>query len=64
MEAARVAAELQAGGVAAEVAVGGQGQLDVVADGALVFSKRSTGRFPEPGEVERLVRALGVGSSS
>jgi predicted Rdx family selenoprotein len=52
------------GGVAAEVAVGGQGQLDVVADGALVFSKRSTGRFPEPGEVERLVRALRVGSSS
>jgi selT/selW/selH-like putative selenoprotein len=29
------------------------GTFDVRLDGALVFSKKSVGRFPEPGEVER-----------
>jgi selT/selW/selH-like putative selenoprotein len=28
------------------------GIFDVRLDGALVFSKKSVGRFPEPGEVE------------
>jgi predicted Rdx family selenoprotein len=35
---------------------GGPGQLDVLVDGKLVFSKKSTGRMPAPGELERLIR--------
>lgn len=32
------------------------GVFDVRADGKLVFSKAETGRFPEPGEVLKLVK--------
>jgi len=31
--------------------------FDVVVDGQKVFSKHVTGRFPEPGEVVRLLRS-------
>jgi selT/selW/selH-like putative selenoprotein len=34
---------------------GSGGVFDVVVDGRLVYSKRDTGRFPEPGEVPRLM---------
>jgi len=34
--------------------------FDVVVDGRLVYSKRETGRFPEPGEVPRLVGSDGT----
>jgi selenoprotein W-related protein len=34
---------------------GSTGQFDVVADGELVFSKAEVGRFPEEGEVLRLL---------
>jgi len=37
--------------------VGAKSQYDVVADGALVFSKQREGRFPEDGEVLALLRA-------
>jgi selT/selW/selH-like putative selenoprotein len=30
--------------------------FDVTVDGALVFSKYSVGRFPEPGEVVAMIR--------
>ncbi len=33
------------------------GVFDVRLDGALLYSKKSVGRFPEPGEVERLIAA-------
>jgi hypothetical protein len=33
------------------------GQFDVISDGALVFSKRLAGRFPENGEIARLLEA-------
>ncbi len=36
---------------------GSGGVFDVVVDGTLVFSKRETGRFPEPGELTDLLRA-------
>jgi predicted Rdx family selenoprotein len=36
----------------------GPGQLDVLVDGTLVFSRKTVGRMPEPGEVQGLVRAL------
>jgi len=44
-------AELVAVGHVAEMTEGGNGQFDVIADGETIFSKRLTGRFPEPGEV-------------
>jgi predicted Rdx family selenoprotein len=33
------------------------GVFDVRLDGALLYSKKSLGRFPEAGEVERLLAA-------
>jgi len=33
------------------------GIFDVRLDGALVFSKKAVGRFPEPGEVENALAA-------
>jgi selenoprotein W-related protein len=38
---------------------GSGGVFDVVADGAKVFSKDETGRFPEAGEVVTLLRQRG-----
>lgn len=38
-------------GAKVSLAVGKPGQFDVVADGRLVFSKATTGRFPHPDEV-------------
>jgi selenoprotein W-related protein len=34
---------------------GSGGVFDVVVDGKLVYSKKETGRFPEAGEVPRLM---------
>jgi predicted Rdx family selenoprotein len=47
---------LQAHGFGAEIVSGAKSQFDVVADGRLVFSKQSEGRFPEPDEI---IAALG-----
>jgi selT/selW/selH-like putative selenoprotein len=44
-------------GFDAHATPGGKGQFDVVADGALVFSKHETGRFPEDGEILEALRA-------
>jgi selenoprotein W-related protein len=46
---------LSAAGHAATATPGGKGQFDVVADGELVFSKHELGRFPEDGEILRLL---------
>jgi selenoprotein W-related protein len=35
------------------------GVFEVVADGRLVFSKKQLGRFPEEGEVARLLQTKG-----
>jgi selenoprotein W-related protein len=35
----------------------GGGVFEVVSDGQLVFSKKSLGRFPDDGEVARLIEA-------
>lgn len=35
---------------------GSGGVFDVVVDGAKVYSKHATGRFPEPGEVVGLLK--------
>jgi hypothetical protein len=36
---------------------GRKSQFDIVADGELVFSKQAEGRFPDEGEVVRLLTA-------
>jgi selT/selW/selH-like putative selenoprotein len=38
-------------GVEATAIPGSKGQFDVFEDGALLFSKRTEGRFPEEGEI-------------
>jgi hypothetical protein len=43
-------------GFAAEAIPGGKGQFDVVANGALVFSKQNLDRFPVDGEILELLR--------
>lgn len=45
----------------AELVKGSGGIFDVTADGALVYSKHSTGRFPENAEVLKTLRALSKG---
>jgi len=52
-----VAEELTKLGVEVKLIEGGQGIFDVKIDGQLVFSKYETGRFPEPGEITKLMKA-------
>jgi selenoprotein W-related protein len=40
----------------AELVGSGGGVFEVTVDGELVFSKKASGRFPEDGEVARLIR--------
>jgi selT/selW/selH-like putative selenoprotein len=42
-------------GVAATLTAGSGGVFDVTVDGAVVFSKKSVGRFPEEGEIMGLL---------
>jgi len=46
---------LSDGGLDASIREGRKSQFDVFADGELVFSKQSMGRWPEDGEVRRLL---------
>jgi predicted Rdx family selenoprotein len=39
----------------AEIAEGAKGQFDVLADGAVVYSKQQSGRFPTTDEVRALL---------
>ncbi len=50
MRAASLAAELKANGLDASIE-GEHSQFDVVSNGALVYSKQETGRFPEHAEI-------------
>ena len=43
-------------GISPTIRWGGPGQLDVLVDGTLVFSKKSAGRLPAPGELPELIR--------
>lgn len=38
-------------GVTANIKMGGQGQLDVIVDGNVVFSRQQAGRFPTAAEI-------------
>ena len=44
-------------GIDAELVKGSSGTFAVTLDGTGVFSKKSSGRFPNPGEVEAAVAA-------
>jgi hypothetical protein len=44
-------------GVAPKISWAWPGQLDVLVDGAVIFSRRTAGRLPEPGEVARLAKS-------
>ncbi len=46
-------------GIEATVTPGGRSQFDVLADGALVYSKQAKGRFPDEGEIVRLLGSDG-----
>jgi len=53
-----LAAELKTEfGVSAELVASGGGVFEVTVDGQRVFSKKALGRFPDDGEVVRLVRS-------
>ena len=45
----------------AELIKGSGGVFDVTVDGALVYSKHATGRFPENAEVLQALRTLSRG---
>jgi len=45
-------------GIQPELIKGRGGIFDVIADGKLVYSKHSTGRFPEEKEIVDALRAL------
>jgi selT/selW/selH-like putative selenoprotein len=44
--------------VDAELKPGGGGIFDVEVDGTKVYSKKETHRFPNPGEVDELIRRM------
>ena len=48
---------MEALGASATTTPGQRSQFDVLLDGDLVFSKATSGRFPEDGEIVGLVRA-------
>jgi selT/selW/selH-like putative selenoprotein len=50
-------------GVEADVLVGDRGQFDVVANGALIFSKHAEERFPESDEIIDALRSLDVSTA-
>jgi selT/selW/selH-like putative selenoprotein len=43
-------------GVESTLTPGGGGVFDVMVDDKLVFSKKTVGRFPEPGEVVSMLQ--------
>ena len=45
--------------IEATIIKGSGGVFDVVVDGALIFSKKQLGRFPEPGEIVAKLPAHG-----
>tara|TARA_Y100001949_G_scaffold132355_1_gene113876 strand:- start:124 stop:285 length:162 start_codon:yes stop_codon:yes gene_type:complete len=42
--------------VDSELLSGERGDFEVVVDGKIVFSKKKLARFPEPGEVTKIIR--------
>ena len=44
-----------------KIKMGGQGQLDVIVDGDVVFSRQQAGRFPTAGEIVEACAPLKIG---
>ncbi len=44
-------------GISASISEGANSQFDVLADGALIFSKQREGRFPEEDEILAALRS-------
>lgn len=42
--------------VTVEIVEGSGGVFEVTVDGSLVYSKKETGRFPEPGEIVNSIK--------
>ena len=42
-------------GAETEFLKGFEGSFEVIVDGETIFSKLETGRFPEPGEIRKLI---------
>ena len=56
-----MAADLKAKfGVEAVLKPGHGGVFDVFVNGTLIYSKKETKRFPNPGEVDDLITAMGA----
>jgi selenoprotein W-related protein len=52
-----LAAELKQNfGAESTLIPGGGGVFDVTVDGKIIFSKKSVGRFPEPGEIVGMIQ--------
>ena len=51
----RASAELKSKGFSVDLIKGSNGVFDVEIDGKLVYSKRTTGRFPNPEELTFLI---------
>jgi selenoprotein W-related protein len=49
-------------GIKPQLVKGTGGVFEVTVDGELVFSKKKTGRFPDPGEITGKLQAKAVGS--
>ena len=63
-EAASLAAELKENfNIEAELFAEGKGIFDIVLDNDVIYSKYDTGRFPEPGEVTRLIHLKWITTS-
>jgi len=54
-DAERASAELKSKGVSVDLIKGSNGIFDVEIDGKLVYSKSKTGRFPNRGELSKLI---------
>jgi hypothetical protein len=48
----------QALNVSPRIRWGGPGQMDVLVNGTAVFSRKTAGRMPKPGEVVSLLRSV------
>jgi predicted Rdx family selenoprotein len=52
-----VAAEVKALGIETKFVKGGGGVFNVKANGSLIYTKTKTHKFPDPGEITRLLQA-------
>ena len=54
-KAVGLAAELKKYGIESELVSGNKGDFEVAVDGKKIFSKQKLSRFPEPGEISKII---------